>query len=165
MVIDGLGMREKQTLSSGNWRQKLGEGVEWDSGKVTLLELVRKNLSDWQMDWRLSKEWCQCHRKTNTRDEKGRISKVYGKSKRLPWNWRRVARVLDITTHVENPCYMLRTGPSAIFNFRWLILSHAFVVVFPPCRARYSRQKGNTLQGSERFPLSLHGKWIIIIVK
>ena len=41
-------MREKQTLSSWNCknykRQKLGEGVEWDSDKVALLESVRKNL-------------------------------------------------------------------------------------------------------------------------
>ena len=119
-VIDGLGMREKQTLSSENRRQKLGEGVEWDSGKVALLESVSKNISWWRMDWRNWKEWCQWHRKTNTRDEKRRISKVYGKSKRLPWNWRRVARVLDVTTHVENQCYMLRTRASAIFNFQWL---------------------------------------------
>ena len=39
-------MREKQTLSSGNRRQKLGEGVEWDSGNVALLESVSKNLGD-----------------------------------------------------------------------------------------------------------------------
>ena len=39
-------MREKQTLTSGNWRQKLGEGAEWDSGKVALLESVSENLGD-----------------------------------------------------------------------------------------------------------------------
>ena len=43
-------MREKQTISSWNCknykRQKLDEGVEWDSGKVTLLESVRTNLGD-----------------------------------------------------------------------------------------------------------------------
>ena len=39
-------MREKQTLSSGNRRQKLGEGVEWDSSNVALLDSVSKNLGD-----------------------------------------------------------------------------------------------------------------------
>ena len=33
-------------------RQKLGEGVEWDSDKVALLELVRKNLGyRWTYDF------------------------------------------------------------------------------------------------------------------
>jgi len=75
-------MREKQTLSSGNRRQKLGEGVEWDSGKVALLESVSKNLGDGWTD-KIGKSDAS-DRKTNTRDEKRRISKVYGKSKRLP---------------------------------------------------------------------------------
>ena len=43
-------MREKAIAFLGELRnckrQKLGEGAEWDSGKVALLESVSKNLSD-----------------------------------------------------------------------------------------------------------------------
>ena len=70
-----------------------------------------------------------------------------------------LTRVLDVTTHVENPCYMLKTGPSAIFNIQWLnTLARIRSRFFRPAAQDTLGKKGNTLQGSERFPLSLHGK-------
>ena len=65
-----------------------------------------------------------------------------------------------MTTHVKNPCYMLRTGPlfggkrlrpPILISSGLIILSHACVVNFPPRRARYCRHKNNTLQGVTGF--------------
>ena len=54
---------------------------------------------------------------------------------------------------------MLKTGPSAIFNFQWLnTLARIRSRFFRPAAQDTLGKKSNTLQGSERFPLSLHGK-------
>ena len=48
-------------------RQKLGEGVEWDSGKVALLESVRKNLGD---------RWTDHFRKSDASDTEKPIQEM-----------------------------------------------------------------------------------------
>ena len=83
------------------------------------MESVRKNLSD---------RWTDNFRKSDASGTEKPIQEMRKEEyHRYTENLKdcleteqRVARVLDIATRVENPCYMLRTGSSTIFNFRWL---------------------------------------------
>ena len=95
-------------------RQKLGEGVECGSDKVALLESVRKNLGErWTDDFGKSdpsdrekptREMTKEEYQRNTENLKDWLENKVS-------DWRGVARILHVTTHVENPCYILRTVP------------------------------------------------------